>query len=119
MLHSARLRDTAVRRMSTKPVDRHIALLRGINVGGNKKVPMAALREIAAELGWKSVATYIQSHDRLGDLRPLRDLLDRGPLVALLGEHRAADLDQLVPPFDGREPSACAIRHVDQVTTLP
>lgn len=61
VLHSARLRDTAVRRMSTKPVDRHIALLRGINVGGNKKVPMAALREIAAELGWKSVATYIQS----------------------------------------------------------
>ena len=39
----------------------HVALLRGINVGGNKKVPMAELRAIAEGLGWKSVATYINS----------------------------------------------------------
>lgn len=39
----------------------HIALLRGINVGGNKKVPMADLRELATGLGWSRVATYIQS----------------------------------------------------------
>jgi len=47
--------------MSTKPADLRVALLRGINVGGNKKVPMAELRDLAAELGWKDVATYIQS----------------------------------------------------------
>jgi uncharacterized protein (DUF1697 family) len=39
----------------------HIALLRGINVGGNKKVPMAALREVVSSLGHADVATYIQS----------------------------------------------------------
>jgi uncharacterized protein (DUF1697 family) len=39
----------------------HIALLRGINVGGNKKVPMADLREVALGLGWGRPATYIQS----------------------------------------------------------
>jgi uncharacterized protein (DUF1697 family) len=39
----------------------HVALLRGINVGGNKKVPMAELRALASKLGWQQVATYIQS----------------------------------------------------------
>lgn len=39
----------------------HIALLRGINVGGNNRVAMADLRRIVASLGHTSVATYIQS----------------------------------------------------------
>mgnify|MGYP002372376888 CR=1 FL=1 len=38
-----------------------VALLRGINVGGNRKVPMADLRALGESLGLKSVATYIQS----------------------------------------------------------
>ncbi|HMC92943.1 MAG TPA: DUF1697 domain-containing protein [Allosphingosinicella sp.] len=40
---------------------KRIALLRGINVGGRNKVPMAALREVCAGLGWREVATFIQS----------------------------------------------------------
>jgi uncharacterized protein (DUF1697 family) len=40
---------------------RFIALLRGINVGGRAKIPMAELRKLCAELGWTGVATYIQS----------------------------------------------------------
>ncbi|HEY3878555.1 MAG TPA: DUF1697 domain-containing protein [Trebonia sp.] len=39
----------------------HIALLRGINVGGKNKVPMADLRTMVAELGTAGVSTYIQS----------------------------------------------------------
>lgn len=39
----------------------YIALLRGINVGGHKKVPMAELRELLTESGLESVKTYIQS----------------------------------------------------------
>ena len=38
-----------------------IALLRGINVGGHKKVPMAELRALCEELGFADVKTYIQS----------------------------------------------------------
>lgn len=38
-----------------------IALLRGINVGGHNKIPMAELRELCAELGWNGVQSYIQS----------------------------------------------------------
>ncbi len=39
----------------------HIALLRGINVGGRNKVAMADLRAVVAGLGHTDVATYIQS----------------------------------------------------------
>src|SRR5579863_6045270 len=39
----------------------HVALLRGINVGGNNKVPMAQLREVVTSLGHAGVTTYIQS----------------------------------------------------------
>ena len=39
----------------------HVALLRGINVGGRNRVAMADLREILTSLGHNEVATYIQS----------------------------------------------------------
>jgi uncharacterized protein (DUF1697 family) len=38
-----------------------VALLRGINVGGHGKLPMADLREIVAGCGYSDVRTYIQS----------------------------------------------------------
>lgn len=38
-----------------------IALVRGINVGGHAKVPMAALRNLCGDLGWQAVETFIQS----------------------------------------------------------
>lgn len=44
-----------------------VALLRGINVGGNNPVPMAGLREAFAELGATEVMTYIQSGNVLFD----------------------------------------------------
>lgn len=40
---------------------RQIALLRGINVGGHKKVPMAQLRELLSGHGYEDVRTYVQS----------------------------------------------------------
>lgn len=39
----------------------YIALLRGINVGGINKVPMADLRAMLEGLGFANVQTYIQS----------------------------------------------------------
>lgn len=40
---------------------RFVGLLRGINVGGHKPVPMAELRALCEKLGWREVETYIQS----------------------------------------------------------
>ena len=39
----------------------HLALLRGINVGGKNKLPMNVLVEMFVEAGCKDVRTYIQS----------------------------------------------------------
>ncbi|OAD44435.1 DUF1697 domain-containing protein [Polaribacter atrinae] len=40
---------------------KYIVLLRGINVSGKNKLPMAELRELLNDLGFKNVQTYIQS----------------------------------------------------------
>ncbi|MEX3105644.1 MULTISPECIES: DUF1697 domain-containing protein [unclassified Streptomyces] len=39
----------------------YAALLRGINVGGNRKLPMADLRALLEGLGYGDVRTYLQS----------------------------------------------------------
>lgn len=40
---------------------RIVALLRGINVGGHRRVPMADLRALVEKVGFADVASYIQS----------------------------------------------------------
>jgi len=45
----------------------HLALLRGINVGGNNPIKMADLRACFEEDGFGSVSTYIQSGNVLFD----------------------------------------------------
>lgn len=42
-------------------VPTHVALLRGINVGGRNRVAMADLRAVVTSLAHRDVATYIQS----------------------------------------------------------
>ncbi len=39
----------------------HVALLRGINVGGNKKVEMKKLKQVFISMGFTNVSTYINS----------------------------------------------------------
>lgn len=39
----------------------YVGLLRGINVGGNKMIPMADLRDLIAALGFSDVTTLLQS----------------------------------------------------------
>ncbi|MBK9031338.1 MAG: DUF1697 domain-containing protein [Myxococcales bacterium] len=46
---------------------RHVILLRGVNVGGNNKLPMAALAALLTELGCTGVRTYIQSGNAVVD----------------------------------------------------
>lgn len=40
---------------------KYVAILRGINVGGNRKLLMADLKQMFLTLGFKDVQTYIQS----------------------------------------------------------
>ena len=59
-----------------------IALLRGINVGGHRKVPMAELRQLMTDLGFDQVKTYIQSGniifntDGLSDVEKFKGIVD-------------------------------------------
>ena len=58
----------------------YAALLRGINVGGSRKVPMADLRTLMADLGHGGVRSYLQSGQAVfasghGDAESLADEL--------------------------------------------
>ncbi len=46
---------------TAKPPVRYAALLRGVNVGGNKKIAMADLRQLLGGLGFDDVSTLLQS----------------------------------------------------------
>ena len=50
-------------------VPTHVALLRGINLGANKRVAMPALRELVESLGYDDVSTYIASGNVLFSTR--------------------------------------------------
>lgn len=51
----------SARQSSARSEAVHVALLRGINVGGKNMLPMAALAELFAAAGCEAVRTYIQS----------------------------------------------------------
>ncbi|WP_221358101.1 DUF1697 domain-containing protein [Streptomyces beigongshangae] len=61
----------------------YAALLRGINVGGGRKVPMADLRTLLEGLGHGGVRTYLQSGNAVFSS-------DRGDEESLAGELSAA-----------------------------
>lgn len=77
--------------------DNFVALLRGINVGGANKVPMADLRALATGLGWGEVETYIASGNlmfRAAD--PPRTLANH--LRNAMAEQMGVDVPILVLP---------------------
>jgi len=69
-------------------VPTHVALLRGINVGGHNRVPMPELRTLMTELGHTDVATYIQSGNAVFTS-------DEADTIKLADELRQAIADQL------------------------
>lgn len=74
----------------------YIALLRGINVGGQKKIKMAELRLVLENSGLGKVQTYIQS----GNLVFAHESNDKGKLAnkinAVIEKHFGFDVPVLV-----------------------
>lgn len=60
----------------------YIAFLRGINVGGQKKIIMADLKRVLEQNGFQNVQTYIQS----GNLVFKSDEIDLGKLQDAIGK---------------------------------
>ena len=58
---------------------RYVALLRGVNVGGKNKLPMADLRDIFTTAGCAAVKTYIQSGNVV--FEAAQDLAERVPEI--------------------------------------
>lgn len=65
---------------------KYIALLRGINVGGHKIIPMATLRTIFESAGFKNVRTYIQSGNVVFDAAAKNSASVRLTVEQLLSE---------------------------------
>jgi uncharacterized protein (DUF1697 family) len=65
-------------------VPTHVALLRGVNNLGSKKVSMAELRGLVTSLGHADVMTYIQSENVVFSPRA-RNWATVGRLVQLCG----------------------------------
>lgn len=75
--------------------NRWVALLRGINVGGGNKLPMAQLRDIAGHLGWTDVATYIASGNLLFSAQGTADQHAQS-LCSAISEHAGLDISVVV-----------------------
>lgn len=69
----------------------HVALLRGINLGGRNRVAMADLRALVTGLGHSDVSTYIQSGNVLFTARP--GAPETSALADEMSAAIAADLD--------------------------
>jgi uncharacterized protein (DUF1697 family) len=66
-------------------MERFISILRGINVGGHRKIKMADLRNMYIDLGFKNVQSYIQSgnlvfNSELVDISQLENILEKAIL---------------------------------------
>lgn len=82
----------------------HVALLRGINVGGHNKVAMSDLRNMLADLGFTSVKSLLQS----GNLVFQSDRLDVSADDRLPGRHRSFQADRSVDRIEARHPGHCS-----------
>ena len=79
---------------ATTGEQRYVALLRGVNVGGRNKLPMADLRDIFAEAGCAAVQTYIQSGNVV--FEATQDLAERVPEIVTLVIRRRFDIETAV-----------------------
>lgn len=89
-----------------------VCLLRGVNVGGNHKMKMDALRDLFTELGYTNPRTFIQSGNIVFEARKLPDAMKLEQAIeARFGFHSgvilrtAAELRETIErnPFAGRE----------------
>ena len=119
--------------MNGRPVQgpmRRTALLRGINLGSSRQIPMAALREVAAALGWTDLATHLRSGNLVFTSAGDDDEAAR-QLAAAVQEEFGLTVDVVIRsgpqlralldavPFPDRDPSrvliACCDRRVGEL----
>jgi uncharacterized protein (DUF1697 family) len=110
---------------------RFVALLRGINVGGNKKVPMADLKKAMEKAGYDNVKTLLASGNVVfeadekkpetvrKDLEALLEKTFKFPIPTLI--RTAADIQALITadPFKGIRVTDATRLYVTFLTDKP
>lgn len=71
----------------------HIALLRGINVGGHRPLKMTRLQEMFAAMGFENISTYIQSGNVIFDAPSQKEQ----SLSAQISDQIAVTFDYNIP----------------------
>ncbi|OGJ45359.1 hypothetical protein A2272_02860 [Candidatus Peregrinibacteria bacterium RIFOXYA12_FULL_33_12] len=56
---------------------KYILLLRGINVGGNRKVEMKRLKAVLEALGYSNVSTYLNSGNAIFESEKAREIIQK------------------------------------------
>jgi uncharacterized protein (DUF1697 family) len=74
---------------------RQVIMLRGINLGPNRRVPMADLRALFAQAGYEDVQTYVQSGNVVLDSTSSAAELER-EAAALISERFGFDVPVVV-----------------------
>jgi uncharacterized protein (DUF1697 family) len=125
-------------------VPRYAALLRGINVGGRTRVPMADLRALLGGLGYTGVATHLQSGNAVftasggaaalerAIARGIRDTFgldvdclvrNRAQIRAVVADNPLADAatdgSRMLAVFLSRQPSAALLTEHDPAALDP
>ncbi|MCB0806164.1 MAG: DUF1697 domain-containing protein [Bacteroidales bacterium] len=77
-------------------MNKYVSLLRGINVGGHKKVPMADLRKLLEKHGFKNVKTLLASGNVVYESNP--EKADK--MSAFLEDHFGFPIPLLTFPFE-------------------
>lgn len=85
---------------------KYVALLRGVNVGGNHRVPRAEFQAVLERLGFRDVVTYINSGNAVftSDHEPLAS-----EVQAALEKHFGFDIPTLILPGEKMRAIAAAI----------
>jgi uncharacterized protein (DUF1697 family) len=119
---------------------RYVGLLRGVNVGGKNKLPMAELRKLVDSLGHTEVTTFIQSGNVVFTaskpiepeslekaiaeqfaIKPvvvLRTVRELGTAVSS-NPYARADLSKVHVGFMTHKPSAAVLKKLDTARFLP
>jgi uncharacterized protein (DUF1697 family) len=95
-------------------VPTHVALLRGVNNLGGKKVAMAELRQVVASLGHADVMTYIQSGNVLFTPRPADGATAGLPGALAL----AAELERAIAASTGVQARATVLSRAELAGSL-
>ncbi len=115
----------------TPPMTTFVALLRGINVGGNKKVPMADLKKLLTKLGFENVSTLLNSGNasfdaKISDAKKLTLQLEKAlqdffgfPIPVIVRTKKELEALKKADPFKGIKVTADTRLYVTFLTEKP